>query len=317
MLQRYLLLWLAALSVIALFWPNIVPADWQPYDPFESAFQAVNVLIVMIMFCIGTLLPRNQVREVLRNWRAVLLGVLVQYTAMPLLALVFGKLLASSEDQFLGIVMVGCVPGAMASNVLTMNAGGNTSYSVSLTTVATLLSPVAVPFGMLLALRSWHYDEVLLSSSIFSAMTVVLPVLTGFALASWCGERPLVRRITAAVANLCILIVIAAVVGTTREKFVQPAAGLIAALAGINLSGYLAGNSAARLMGLEPPMRRALTIEIGMQNAGLGVALASHLFPNHPELTIAPALYTFGCMLTGTLLAQYWSGRIARAEVAP
>jgi len=119
------------------------------------------------------------------------------------------------------------------------------------------------------------------------------------------------------VANLAILWIIAVVVASNREKLAGPDPRLLAALLGINLFGYLAGDLGSRAMRLSSPMRRALTLEVGMQNAGLGTTLALSLFPDRPAVAIPGALYTFGCMLTGTLLAQFWGSRGAGSEGDP
>ena len=82
----------------------------------------------------------------------------------------------------------------------------------------------------------------------------------------------------------------------------------------VNVGGYLAGYRAGWAMRLPEPMRRALTLEIGMQNAGLGTVMALSLFPNQPAAAILPATYTFGCMLTGTILARIWAMMTERQE---
>ena len=137
MVQRFLLPLLVLTSLLAYFWP----AGW--IDPFSKEISSyyLDWLIVVTMFSIGLMLPRDELDQVARRWKTVLGGVLVQYATMPLLALGCGLLFQLEGDYLLGMVLVGCVPGAMASNVLTINARGNASYSVSLTTVATLLSP--------------------------------------------------------------------------------------------------------------------------------------------------------------------------------
>ena len=99
------------------------------------------------------------------------------------------------------------------------------------------------------------------------------------------------------------------VVGLNRERLSHASLAVISALLVLNLLGYAAGFSAGPLLRLTHPMRRALTLEVGMQNAGLGTALTLQLFPGHEAAAIPPALYTFGCMVTGTLLAHYWSSR--------
>jgi BASS family bile acid:Na+ symporter len=81
--------------------------------------------------------------------------------------------------------------------------------------------------------------------------------------------------------------------------------------------GYCCGQFGGKLLKLSPGMKRALTLEVGMQNAGLGATLASELFPANPSVAIAPAFYTFFCMFTGTILAWYWSGKKYRSQDLP
>jgi BASS family bile acid:Na+ symporter len=115
-------------------------------------------------------------------------------------------------------------------------------------------------------------------------------------------------------ANLVILWIIAVVVALNRERLHQLSPTLLIALVAINVGGYLAGYGGGRLMRLPSAMRRALTLEIGMQNAGLGAVLSRSLFPDDPAVAIAPAMYTFGCMLTGTVLARFWAMSAARDD---
>jgi BASS family bile acid:Na+ symporter len=228
---------------------------------------------------------------------------------MPLLAYALGTFFGLQGDAFVGIVMVGCVPGAMASNVLTLNARGNTSYSVSLTTMATLLSPLAVPTALGLALaaeKSVSIDFV--KTSLTLLVTVVIPVIAGHLSSrrapSWQRHA---RQWGTLVANLTILWIIAAVVGRSRGQLAQFRFDVLWALLAVNLCGYLAGYGGGWALRLPDRMRRALTLEVGMQNAGLGASLATQLFPDRKAVAIAPAMYTFGCMLTGTILARAWA----------
>jgi bile acid:Na+ symporter, BASS family len=99
---------------------------------------------------------------------------------------------------------------------------------------------------------------------------------------------------------------VAAVFANKRDAITGHASTLGGALLLINVAGYAAGFLGGKALRFSEPMRRALTLEIGMQNAGLGTVLASQLYPDEPSTMIPPALYTFGCMLTGTILAQFW-----------
>ncbi len=306
-LQRMLFVWLLLVCGIALYWESL----GSPYglqDPWLWLHGQINVFIVFTMLCVGVLLPHEELVALGRSTHAVIAGVMVQYTAMPLLAWLAGQLYPLSADQQLGVVLVGCVPGAMASNVLTFNARGHVGYSVCLTTLSTLVSPVAVPVAMLIALGKWQYHPVLLQSALYLATTVVVPVIVGYWISRKLPARWF-RHVAALGANLAVLLIIASVVAKSRQHFFRLEWNLPLALLTINLAGYAAGWYAGSCLKISLPMRRALALEVGMQNAGLGAALAAHLFPSHSEVALAPALYSFGCMLTGTLLSQYWGWR--------
>ncbi|MBI2478540.1 MAG: bile acid:sodium symporter family protein [Planctomycetia bacterium] len=300
MLERFLLFWLLLSSGAAFWWSG----------PVAMTKPALPWLITVTMFSIGLMLPRDEVRQVFCRWPTVFAGTALQYAVMPLLAFAMGKAFGLTGDAFIGIVVVGCVPGAMASNVLTLNARGNTSYSVSLTTAATFLSPLAVPLVLALALQSKDGVDVaiLWNASKTLVITVVVPVLVGHLLSRrFPNFEKHSQRYGAIVANLAILWIIAVVVAISRSQLEKSQLDLLGALLAVNLLGYAAGYAGGWGMRLPEPMRRALTLEIGMQNAGLGAALAVKLFPDQTGVAIAPAIYTFGCMLTGTILAHLWA----------
>ncbi|MBN2024762.1 MAG: bile acid:sodium symporter family protein [Pirellulales bacterium] len=305
-IARFLLVWLVLGSLLALRWTAWLPGV---ADPFAASQPALSGLIAATMFAIGSLLPRDEVAQVLRRWPAVLGGTAVQYASMPLLAYLAGRGLGLEGPLLTGVIMAGCVPGAMASNVLSLAARANVSYSVSLTTSSTLFSPILVPLGLKLTLGQWRplpAGEI----SFTLLWTVVAPVIAGYALARRSRRwEALARRTGSIVANLTILWIIAVVVALNRERLDGVDPIVLAALAMLNIGGYAVGGLGAWLMRLPQGMRRALALEVGMQNAGLGTMLVLTAFPDEPEAAIPTALYTFGCMATGTLLAQYWARR--------
>jgi len=308
-LERLLLVWLVALSAVVYFWN-----DWSGYvssgtlyDPFRASQPILDYLIAATMLAVGSLLPQDEIRAVARQWPMVLTGTALQYLSMPLLGYFCGRLFGLDQALLIGTIIVGCVPGAMASNVLTMIGRGNVSYSVGLTTSATILSPLVVPLGLWLTLGR-VVDFPVSKTFVSLCWMVVLPVLLGYALARFSRLwEAAAQRIGAIVANLTILWIIATVVAINRDRLAHLEVRLLLALATVNLGGYLAGYFGGRALGLPEPMRRAVTLEIGMQNAGLGTALALQLFPEMPQVAIPCALYTFGCMLTGTILARSWA----------
>jgi len=314
-LRRGLVAWLIVLCLLAFYWPRLPLASWG--DPFLASKSNLRWWIAATMLAIGSLLPQSAWLDVVRRWPSVLFGTAIQYATMPLLAYVVGRGLAMGGPLLIGVLMVGCVPGAMASNVCTLLAKGHVSYSVSLTTSATLLSPLVVPAAMLLTVgRVAHFP--VLGTGIELLLTVVLPVALGSLLAhastSW---RRLAELLGDLVANTTILWIIAVVTGINRDRIGEVTPPLAVALLAINLGGYLAGWWAGRAVGLPEPMRRALTLEVGMQNAGLGTVLTLQLFPDMPQAAIPCACYTFLCMFTGILLAGYWGGGMFGEKVSP
>ncbi|MGI9471951.1 MAG: bile acid:sodium symporter family protein [Rubripirellula sp.] len=308
-LVRSLLFWLVLSSSIAYFWP----VDSLGFDPFIPAAWLKSgllwTLIAVAMFCLGTLVRPDELRPLRERPWWVGLGVATQVLVMPAIAWLVTRVIPMQEEIAAGVILVGCVPGAMASNVLTSTARGSVAYSVSLTTVATLLSPLTVPI-VLSVVAGAQTDHSLASSSIRLSLLVVLPTVVGFSISrAWGSFRAFSERWSSAVASFALLWIIAIVVAGNRDKLVNVGAVLAIALLVINVVGYAAGWFVGGLSKLPTRYRRALTLEVGMQNAGLGTALATLLYGSDTIATIPTAAYTFGCMLTGTILAVTWQRR--------
>lgn len=307
MKQYWPLIGLCMLSAVAYQWPEWFP---EQADPFQLSTPWMGQLFACTMFVIGCLIPRDELRRVLRRWPQVIGGTAIQYTAMPLLAYSVARLAGLEGDLLIGVILVGCVPGAMASNVVTLTARGNVSYSVSLTTSATMLSPVFVPIALYVAVDVAGIDRQSMATKAFWQLTwqVVGPVLLGRFIASrWSSVETWMGRLGPWLANAVIIWIIAWVVNRNRNSLASATGLILGALLLINVLGYCAGWAGGRMMKLPDDMRRALTIEVGMQNAGLGSVLAGDLFREQAIVSLPPAIYTFGCMLTGSLLAQLWA----------
>ena len=317
-LTKYLLIWLVLVCLLAFFWSNIFGADF--FNPFflkdeKARGNLMSATISLTMLAVGSLLPFEEVKAVAKRWYKTLGGTCVQYLSMPLLAWGVAKLLHLEGAAFIGVVMAGCVPGAMASNVLTMTAKGNVSYSVGLTTLATLCSPIVVPATLEFFLEGSQIDFPAQKVMISLLETVVAPVIIGFTLARCFGWwRKLANAGAEIVANLAIIWIIAAVVSQNAANVSKTSSALLGAMLLLNVLGYLAGYFGGTALRLDAPMRRALTIEVGMQNAGLGTVLAMKYFPDQPEAALFCASYTFGCMFTGIILAQAFRFAAESAE---
>ncbi|MBO7725150.1 MAG: bile acid:sodium symporter family protein [Thermoguttaceae bacterium] len=302
-LTKYLLVWLTVVCIISFYWTRI-PGTGRFPDPFDLNGSEMKLLISLAMLVIGSLLPLDEVKMVAKRWPLIIAGTAIQFTSMPLLAFVAAKIFHIQDPYYTGLILAGAVPGAMASNLLTMLAGGNTSYSVGLTTSATLFSPITIPLLLRLLLGADVAPDVA-PMMLDLLLTVVAPVAVGFTLsrifAFWnkCSQA-----IGEVVGNIVIIWIISAVVAVNRGGFGTNILFLIPPLIFLNLGGYSAGMLGGKLIRLDSRMCRALLLEIGMQNAGLGATIARNYFADKPGAALCCALYTFGCMFTGILVAQ-------------
>jgi BASS family bile acid:Na+ symporter len=305
-----LLFWLVVTSGVAFVWP----AERAGFDPFASTTGLLWSLIVVTMFALGTLVRRDELRPLRDRPWYVVLGVGTQVLVMPAAAWLITQIVPMDEELAAGVILVGCVPGAMASNVLTSTAGGSVAYSVSLTTMATLLSPLTVPAG-LWVVAGLRADHSLTRPAMLLTLLVVLPTIVGYASAQRSAPiRQWSIRYSSILASIALLWIIATVVAGNRDRLLGVGGVLVGALLAINVLGYAAGFAVGSFAGLPDPFRRALTLEVGMQNAGLGTALAASLYGAATVATIPTAAYTFGCMLTGTILAVFWRQRGAAED---
>jgi BASS family bile acid:Na+ symporter len=260
------------------------------------------------MFAMGIVLDAVEVRETLRRPGRIGLGVLTQYLVMPALGFTAAILIPASPEIALGFIIVACAPGAMASNVMVYLAGGAVAFSVALTTVATMLSPVLTPTlvkllgGVFLEIPFWPMMQTIL-------LTVVLPLGAGMLLRKQLGRHlEMARTLSPAVAAIAIVVICSYAVAANQERIAVVGGWVIVMVILLNGIGYLAGWGLARLYGFDALHRLTLAIEIGMQNAGLGVALALRHFS--PETALPGALFAFWCILTAAA-ASTWLRRRA------
>jgi BASS family bile acid:Na+ symporter len=241
-------------------------------------------------------LDTGELRETVRHPGRIGLGVLTQYTVMPLLGLAVAMLIPLPPEIAVGFIIVACAPGAMASNVIVYLAGGAVAFSVALTTVATFLSPLLTPAlvellgKVFLEIPFWPMVQTIL-------LTVVVPLAAGILLGRWLGAGlELAREFAPAVAAVAIVIICSYAVAANQARIADVGGWVIAAVILLNAAGYVTGWWLARLFGFDAMHRLTLAIEIGMQNAGLGVALALRHFA--PETALPGALFAFWCILT-------------------
>ena len=259
---------------------------------------ALQPAFAVTMFFVGTLVHPEQVRAFSQAPTRALSGLLGQYTIMPLCA--WGVSCFFSDPLVrTGIVLVGCMPGAMASNVMTVLFRGDLILSVTMTTIATLLCPLVLAFW--LPLLADARIQVPVASLVWNATwMVVLPVSVGITLRAFRPAMPVGwDRIATGIASLSIVLIILVVVAANRARLAALGSELALAMLGLNLVGYALAFGMATALSWPSGQRRTLVIEVGMQNAGLGSVLAlAHL----GEAGAVPsAFYTALCVVTASL----------------
>ena len=226
---------------------------------------------------------------------------------MPLAAFLVGHLLRLPEPLLIGLVIVGCCPGGTASNVIAYLARADVALSISLTFVTTFAAVLLTP--MLVWLYLGESVPVPVAGMLFSLIKIVfLPVAAGVALNTLFG-RPLVavKDVFPLISVAAIVLVIAIIVALNHARIADSGALVALAVVLHNFIGLGLGYLRARLLRLPTVTARTVAIEVGMQNSGLGVALALQYFST---LSALPgALFSIWHNLSGSLLAAWWRKR--------
>jgi len=269
------------------------------------------------MFALGVVLKPEEARSALSRPSRIGLGVLSQFTIMPLLGFAAATLCVwqgVDPALALGFIIVGCAPGAMASNVITYLAGGAVAFSIAMTMVATMLAPLLTPM-MVELLGSAYMDIPFWPMMQTILLTVVLPLLLGMALRTRLGSQQLkAEQIAPGIASLAIIIICSYAVAANHDRIADTPALVVALVILLNGLGYLLGWLAATLYGFDHRHKITLAIEIGMQNAGLGVALALKHF--QPETALPGALFAVWCIITAAGMTRWLHRPGARVQSA-
>lgn len=260
--------------------------------------------LAIIMFVMGMALTGAQVVAMLRQPRWLVLGVVLQYLIMPLAAWGLAAVLALPKGLAVGLVLVGTCPGGTASNVMVYLARGNLALSVAMTTVSTLASPLLTPLLAWLLL-STSVDVPLGDMLRSIVLVVILPLTVGMVARSrWPrlasdGDRWLAR-----LAMLIVALIVGTIVALNREALPGVGALLLLAVVLHNGIGLGAGYALAILLGADPQTRRAIALEVGMQNSGLATVLALKFFA--PLAALPAALFSVWHNVSGLCLASLW-----------
>lgn len=295
-------LWALLISLIAFFLDTA----------FASLNSAIVPLLATVMFMMGLTLSKADIERVVKRPKPILVGVILQFLLMPILALTFSKMLQLSNQLTIGMVLVGSCAGGTASNVVCYLAKGDVALSISMTMASTLLGVLVTP--LLCAFYLSETISVDRLALILSIMKIVfIPVVLGFACKFLVeGTAKKLEAFIPTLSVLIILLIIAIVVALNADRLLD--VGLITLVAVIlhNLSGLASAYVISRLIGLDIKQSQTIAIEVGMQNSALGVALATQFFS--ATAALPGALFSVWHNISGSLLASVWGNRRTSLE---
>jgi BASS family bile acid:Na+ symporter len=261
------------------------------------------------MFGMGLTLKAVDFKIIFTKPLPVLLGVCAQFIIMPSVAFVLAKLLNLPAELAAGLVLLGCVPGGTASNVMVYLAKGNVPLSIAMTSVSTLLAPIMTPLLLLLLAGQWMpVDPVAMFMSI--VQVIIVPIILGLVIKKFfpvAVEKSL--TVLPLISVAAIITIVAAVVSGNAASIAASGLLIFTAVMLHNGFGLLLGYFTGKVLGQNEVNRRAISIEVGMQNSGLGVALATAHFG--PMAALPSVLAAAWHNISGPILATYWSKKPA------
>jgi len=292
---RLLVLWVVLAVGVGYLYPKILIV-LKNYNEWLFAFT---------MFGIGAVMTPKDFEPVFRKPHMVLLGTLAQFGIMPILGFVIAKLLKLPSDLALGLILVGSVPGAMASNVISYLAKADVAYSIALTSTSTFLSPILTPTFTYVFGRT--FIEIKFLPMFFSIIKmVIVPLLFGFSFRYFLkGKIEKFINVFPAISTSFIAFICGLVVALNKEYIAGITGIIFIAVILHNFFGLFFGYIAGIIYGFDKKRRRTISIEVGMQNAGLGAVLALKHFSY--KSAVPNALFAVWCIITASVLAEVWS----------
>lgn len=285
-------------AVLALLFPNIL-------SRLKPA--TISPLLGIIMFGMGLTLHWEDFRVVFTRPRDVIIGCIAQFTVMPLLAWILTRLFALDEALTIGVLLVGCCPGGTASNVITYLAKGDLALSVGMTSVSTLIAPIMTPLLVLL-LAGQNIDVDVTAMFLSILWVVILPIVAGLIVKHlWQRQMEQATAYLPALSSLAIATIVTIVIANSAEKLLTSGLTIIIVVILHNLCGITVGYSIGRLLRLTIPKRKALSIEVGMQNSGLASSLATLHFAAYPLAIIPGAIFSVWHNISGAIVARVYS----------
>lgn len=270
-------------------------------ESFTWASNYTTLFLQVIMFCMGMTMTLDDFGEVFKTPWKVLLVTAMQFGWMPLSALLIARLFNLPAEIALGLILVGCVPGGTSSNVITYLSNGNVPLSITATSVSTLLAPILTP--LFLSIYGGAYVEISFWEMFLSIFQIVLLPIVGGLLVNYVANKYIepVKDFLPSVSSIGILLVLGGTVSVNADTLLTSGAIMFLVVTLHNVSGYAFAYIVSGLLKIDTPSKRAMSVEVGMQNTGLAASLGMTHF--NPATALAGATGAIVHNLVGILYA--------------
>ncbi|GAB3984922.1 bile acid:sodium symporter family protein [Spirosoma terrae] len=263
-------------------------------------------LLQIIMLGMGTTMSIKDFEGVIQQPRAVFVGVACHFLIMPLLGFTLATTFDFPPEIAAGVVLIGCSPSGLASNVMCFIAKANVPLSITVTTLSTLMAPFLMP--ALMKLLAGQFIEIsFLKMMVEIIEIVILPVVVGLILNRiFHKSAVIINKVMPLISMAGIVLIVAIITAAGRDSLLTVGWTLAFCVLIHNLMGFTFGYWSARLFGMDEQSCRTVAIEVGLQNGGLASGIAVQL-GKVATVGLAPALFGPIMNTTGSLLATYWS----------
>ena len=300
--QKTFALWVVVFAFIALCFPTA----------FVWMKAYIQWVLGIIMLGMGMTMTVDDFKGVLQSPKAVFIGVVAQFLIMPSLAYMLCQVFQLPAEIAVGVLLVGCCPGGTASNVIAYMAKANTALSVACTSVSTFLAPILTPAIFYILASQWIPID---AGSMFIDIlkVVIFPIILGVLLRSLFKQKTeQYIQVMPLISVIAIVVIVAAIIAASKASILQSGLLILGVVILHNGLGFLLGYWASRLFNLSYPDCKAVAIEVGMQNSGLGVTLAAIHFAVSPVTAVPSAIFSLWHNISGPALATYWAAKAER-----
>lgn len=283
------------------------PAIFRQWGSFKLS-NLIIPLIQLLMFGMGSSMSIKDFAAVVKSPKGVVIGVASQFIIMPLLGFTLASLTNFSSEIAAGIILIGCSPSGLASNVMSYLAKANLALSITVTAITTLLAPLITPLLMkVYAGALIEIDVLKMMWDIFKM--IIIPIGAGLLFNKLLsGKAKWLDNMMPYVSMISIALIISIITAAGRDSLIKIGGLLIVVAIVHNTLGYLLGYWSSRLFRLPEKDCRTIAIEVGMQNAGLASGIAKEL-GKIATLGLAAAVFGPIMNITGSILASWWHGK--------